>query len=301
MSAYRRIINRFGPGWLTRDLLQLPDGPPREVDSRAFYASMLLMDWAATRLRAGISARFIRSSSPDDALAYAGKGLDVIRGPDENRDSYIARLQTAIDDKRVAGVSWKMLSQIRGYCTPHAVRVRIINSHGNGYTIDRDGTQSVYRHGAWNWDNAKANALKLGLTRTRLNGDVSPAIPWSRFWVVIYPTTETPSQPWQRDGTWGDGSVWGDDGTTWGSTATPGDVFAIRRIVTRWKPLGSRCVSILICFDDTALDPSFTAPPLADGTWMWASKYDPSSPGMRVPARDSNCLFWDGSTPGSPL
>lgn len=301
MSAYRRLISRLGPGWLTRDQIRMPDGTAQEVDSRALYVSMLFMDWAASRLRAGISARFIRASSPDDALAQSGKSLDILRGPDESRDSYIARLQTGIDDKHVAGNNWQMLSQIRGYCSPHAVRVRLINEHGNAYTLDRDGTQSVYRHGAWNWDNATPDAIKLGLMRLRLDGSTRKAIPWARFWIVIYPTTETPSRPWQRDGTWGDGSVWGDDGTTWGSTATPDDVFAIQRIVKRWKPLGTRCVSIIVCFSDTDFDPSTTAPPLPDGTWKWAGKYDATTPGIRVPARNSNAIYWPGTTPGAPL
>lgn len=297
---WRDLVKFLGPSWLVKDAVRFTDGKTREVDSRVLYAIHLMFDAQLQRLRYGVQAR-LTQLAPVDALQYIGSSLDTIQGPSESVAAYRARLQTAIDDQRLAGTAWPLLRQVRGYCSPYAVRVRLVNEHGHWYTIDRDGTQSTYRYSAWNWDNGTKLALQLQIPRNRADGTPSLAIPWSRFWVVIYPTTDATPQPWQRDGTWGDGSTWGDNGQTWGSTATAGDVDAIRKIVTRWKPQGSRCVSIIICFSDTDLNPTSTAPPLADGTWKWAGKYDPSQPGHRVAARSNNAIFWDGSSPGAAL
>lgn len=297
---WRDLAKYMGPGWFVKDQITLSPGVTKEVDNRALYAFLLMLDTMKQRLRYGVEAR-LTQWAPVDALQYIGAGLDTIQGPSESIAAYRARLQTAIDDKRLAGTAWPLLRQIRGYCSPYAVRVRLVNEHGHWYTIDRDGSQSTYRYSAWDWDGATAFALKTGATRVRGNGVSGPAIPWSRFWVVIYPTTGSPSQPWQRDGTWDDGSTWDDNGQTWGSTATPDDVDAIRKIVTRWKPMGSRCVSIIISFSDTDFDPTTTAPPLADGTWKWAGKYSTSTPGVRVNARSTNAIFWDGTSVGADL
>ncbi len=301
MSTLLDQIPDLGPTWLTRDRGIIVNGIPVEVPSRYLTTQATQIQAYYDRINDGVSARFLRAQSPDDALAQQGQIMGILQGPDESRDSYIARLQSGIDDQRLSGGPWSMLRQIRGYCSPHPVRVRIINNHGNAYTIDRDGSETMFRHGAFDWDHAKALALQTNAMRTRANGIVARAIPWSRYWVVIYPTTDAVPQPWQRDGTWGDGSVWGDDGTTWGSTAKTTDVFAIRRIVRTWRMFGSRCVSIIVCWDDTAFDPSTSSPPLPDGTWKLASKYDRSKPGQRIAARNPNAIYWAGTKTGAVL
>ena len=289
----RNRVKFLGPPWLTSDKIRMPDGTEKDSDSRLLYSVALMFDALRARLHYGMLAR-TPDFAPEDALPYVGKGLDMPRGPSEPLESYRARLKGGIDDKRLCGTAWPMMRQIRGYCTPHAVRVRIVNEKGHFYTIDRDGSMSRYRYSSWNWDNATVLAKLLKLTRVRAGGSLGPALPWGRFWVIIYPTTGSPTQPWQRDGTWGDGSVWGEDPGTWGSTATVGDVFAIRRIVRRWKPDGSRCVSIIISFDDTAFDPASS--PLPDGTWKDHAKFDPAHPGRMVPARNPNAIYWGGTS-----
>lgn len=300
MTTLLDKIPLLGPTWLTRDKVVV-GGKTIEIPSRYLTTQATQIQAYYDRLNDGVSARFLRARSPDDALAQQGERMGILKGPDESRDAYIARLQSGVDDQRLAGGAWSLLRQVRGYCSPHAVRVRVINNHGNAYTLDRDGTESTYRHGAFDWDGAKKLALLTGATRTRVTGKTSPAIPWSRWWLIIYPTTDAVPQPWQRDGTWGDGSKWGDDAGTWGSTATSSDVFAIRRMARTWRMAGSRCVSIVICWDDTAFDPSAAAPPLPDGTWKWSSKYDPATPGRRVAARNPNAIYWDGTKPGAAL
>lgn len=300
MSTLLDQIPDLGPGWLTRDRVVV-DGKTIEVPSRYLTTQATQTQGYYDRLNDGVSARFLRVQSPDDALSQQGQRMGIFRGPDESREAYVARLQSGVDDQRLSGGAWSMLRQLRGFCSPHPVRVRIINNHGNAYTIDRDESESVYRHGAFDWDHSKWLALKTKATRTRANGNVGPAIPWSRYWVVIYPTVEAVPQPWQRRGSFGTGGGYGTDAATAGSTATPSVVFAIRRIVRTWRMFGSRCVSIIVCWDDTAFDPSTTAPPLPDGTWKWASKYDRSSPGQRVTARNPNAIYWAGTTTGAAL
>jgi hypothetical protein len=296
---FRHLIRVFGPSWLKTDLVTTPDGVEHKVDARPPYALLSLLDLLRLRLRYGIRAR-MPGLAPVDALQYVGRGLDTLQGPSESIAAYRLRLQTAIDDKRLAGTAWPLLRQLQSYCSPYPVRVRLVNEHGHFYTRDRDGTESRFRYSAWNWDNGRANALAKGYVRNRIGpGGISvpsPAIPWSQFWIIMYPTTGTPSQPWQRK-KWNDGGQWGDGKGTWGSTATHGDVFAIRRIIRRWKPAGSRCVSIIISFDDTAYDPATMTAPI-DGTWARAPKL---VDGVLVNGRDPNSLFWDGTLPGSVL
>lgn len=300
MTTLLDTIPDLGPTWLTRDKGILVDGVPIEVPSRYLTTQSTQIQAYYDRINDGVSARFLREQSPDDALAQQGSRMGILQGPDESRESYVARLQSGIDDQRLAGGAWSMLRQIRGYCSPHPVRVRIINNHGNAYTLERDGTETTYRHGPFDWDRAKWLALKKKLTRTRVDGRVAPAIPWSRYWVIIFPTTDAVPQPWQRRGSFGNGGGFGTDAATAGSTATPSDVFAIRRIVRTWRMGGSRCVSVIICWDDTAFDPS-SAPSLPDGSWKWASKYDRSSPGQRVIARNVNAIYWAGTTEKAEL
>ena len=284
--TWRQLIPFLGPSWLTKDKITNADGSQTEVDSRVLYPIMAMFDAMTQRAYNGVTASMV-GLGPDDAQAMIGQDRQCIRGPAESSVSYAARLQTAIDDARQAGNPWALLSQIRGYCSPNAVRVRLFNDHGNCYTINRDGSRSVVKHTAWNWDGQGIGPGGLGTA-------VSGVTQWSRFWIVIYPTTGSPALPWARSSAWGTaGQVWGPSSSkaTWGSTATSDDVFAIRRICSQWKPAGSRCSKIIVCFNDTDLDPNGGA--LPDGTWGNAGKW---VAGRMVPARNGNCLYWAGTS-----
>ena len=272
--SFLALLRTLGPEWLVGDEITEANGTKTKTDSRILGPIALLLDAERQSLRDGVRAR-MPGVAPLDALSYIGGALKILRGPEEGEDAYRARLIRGIDDLRQLGIAWGMLEQIRGYCTPHAVRVRLVNNHGNMYTIDRDGSRSIDRHTAWNWD-----------------GDTAA---WARFWVLIYMTTGSPQKPWAQVDSWGDvGLTWGTEGKTWGSTATPADVFSIRRIVRDWKPSGSTCVSIIPVFNDTAFDPSDTAPPLPDGTWHTWGRYG-VTPGRKTPARSSDAIYWRGT------
>lgn len=272
MSGLRSLIRKLGPSWLTKDLVQ-----GVETDSRVLYTTALILDALKERVRLGIIARFPGGGSTSDSIPYLARDRSIVTGPSETKANKELRIQQAIDKHRVRGNAWALLENIVGYCSPHAVRVRLVTERGTFYTIDRDGSKSIDRGVAWNWDNA----------------DVEDN--WARFWIIIYPTNDSPQQPWARCNVWGTpGDVWGTEGRTWGSTATPADVQSVRAIVRQWKRAGTRCVKIIACFDDDTFLPTDTAPPNPDGTWRTPATY---VAGVKVPSRSARAIYWHGTGP----
>lgn len=272
MTTFRDLIRKLGPPWLTRDQTPDPDGGTVETDSRVLTVISIMFDGFGDRLRNGIRARF-PGLAPEDALGYIGRDRRITRGPDESSAAFEVRLRAFLDGHRKRGSAWAMAEQLRGYCSPHAVRVRVVNEHGTMWTTERDGTLSVDRGTAWSWD---GTGLVAG---------------WARFWVIIYPTVGPPTKPWQIEGQWGDGTTKYGDGGTIGTTATPGDVKAIRKIVQEWKPAGSLCVHVIIAFDDASFAPAQAAPPLPGGGW--ADYADNGTP--YVKARLDTARYWKGT------
>lgn len=271
MSGLRTMIRKLGPGWLVKDQITLADGSTVEVDNRVLYAVLVLYDALIQRAKLGIKARFPGAGATADSLRYIGRDRLILRGPAEARDIYEARLRGAVEKHRTRGNAWRLMEQIRAYCSPHEVRIRVWTDRGKVYTLDRDGTESVNRETDWNWDGL------FGVDGV-----------WSRFWVIIYPTTGSPRQPWDQP-LWG-AVNWGE--FTWGSTATLADVQAIRAIVETWKPEGTHCRNIIIAFGDADFDPEDAAPPLPDGTWGPVSE---NEGGEQVPTRNENAAYWPGT------
>lgn len=282
MSFFRSLVRRLGPGWLVKD--ELPDGT--EVDNRFLYAVSLVLDAQLERFREGILARFpgpagARSRStpgaPADALHLIGRDRLIRRGPAEPADHFESRCVRAIDDHRVRGNAWALLEQIQGMLAPRAVKVALVNEHGNFYTIDADGTRTRDKHTAWDWD---GSALEDA---------------WARSWVVIY--TEG-GVPFEEGPAWGDddqwGGAWGTDGYTWGSTATPDEAIGVQQTLPDWIMAGSRVQNVILSFDDSDFDPSDSAPPLPDGTWGPEYKI---VGGVAVPNRNTHARYWKGTGP----
>lgn len=272
------LTRRLGPAWLAQDELYV-DGEYIETDSILLFTTEMLLDSRLERLRTGVLCRFPGNGTmPADALQYAGRDRRIRRGPAEPQEVYEPRLVTAIEKHRTRGNAFRLMEQVRANCYPHDVRVRVWTDRGDVYTLERDGTtHSVVRDTAWNWDG--------------LFGTGTPPV-WSRFWVLIYVTVPTatgaPTQPWQRL-TWGmPGLTWG-SGYTWGSTATPADVQAIRSIVETWKPEGTHCRYIAVVFDDAAFDPAGALP---DGTW---GPWTKTSGTVHVETRSKAAIYWPGT------
>lgn len=258
MMTQRRIFYELMPSWLSSGEGELHQ-----------YALGIVRDAANERARQAAHCRF-PETGPNDALSYQQRDRLIVRGIDETRESYAARLVQWLNDHRKRGNPFELMHQLRGYCNCD-VRIRTVDRRGNWFTRERDGTESfALDTGAWDWD-------------------AVPASPdWARFWVIIYPTTDPLPQPWQATRTWGMGYRWG-DGRTWGTTATPEQVSMVRSIVKLWRPEGTRCEWIIIAFDDTSFDPMAPEP---DGDWDLWSVGDPRLKNRLVTAR-----YWKGTGP----
>ncbi len=227
----------------------------------------ILVDGAIQALK----ARF-PTDCPEDALAYHSRDRVIPRGPSESSTSFRARLLKWLTLWRGSGVGRVMLDEIAIFLAPETCRIRLWTQVGVVYTREADGTFRVERAaGVWNWDG---------------RADL-----WSRFWVIIY---STGGVPWSRDGTWGDGELWGEDElSTWGSTATVDEISSIRSIVSERKPAPSVCKKIVVSFDDAAFALSDASPPLPGGLWGNASS---NVGGTQSPTRDARAIYWEGTT-----
>lgn len=257
LQRMRGLFRKLVPSWAQDDA----EGAP------VLYSLGLLCDAVLEHAWHALIARFPHHA-PSDAVSLIARDRKLVQGIDETQAAFADRLVTWLDEHRVRGNPYALMRQLRGYCNA-AVRVRTVDRRGNWYTIEADGTYG-YRGPAenpstafgWDWDGGALDR-------------------WARFWVVIYPTAL--GEPWDRPPSWGDpGLVWGAPGATWGSTATVDEVEAVRRIVRDWKPAGTRCEHIIICFDASAFNPvdSFGLP---DGTWDHA------------PNRYADAAYWRGT------
>lgn len=218
----------------------------------------------------------------DEALSYHGRDRGVRRAPAESRASFVARLKSWRTTAKKIGSAAAIVRAIQSYAlgslggTPS---VTLVTNTGTWYVLDSAGTitRTVSLPGPSNWD-----------------WDGHPEL-WDRFWIVLYADEwqfGDPPQPWERDGTWGDGELWGNDGTsTIGSTATPDQVIAIRQLIADHKGADQLCVAVVVSFDDTAWKPDSSGT-LPDGLYALHGKYDGS--GNMGVARSADALYWDG-------
>jgi hypothetical protein len=270
MATTFRSLRKFaGPPWL------VVNGDSAAVG----YVLDALKDAFVDRLEKGLLARFPQqgpdgSPAADDALAAMGRDRRIKRGIFDTSAAYALRLLRWLDDWKVAGNPYALMQQLAAYLGP-SVSLRTVDARGNWYSRAADGTLSVNRQqGNWDWSGQNAY-------------DVAR---WSRFWVIIYP-----NGLWQPGPKWGDaGAKWGTPGRTWGSTATSEQVASVRSLVADWKPAGTRCVNIIVAFDNTSFDP--TQPRdgtgLPNGLWSLPSYTNGSN--AQAPSRLATARYWDG-------
>jgi len=257
IARFRNVLRSMAPAWLR-------EGEGGQV----LFSLGYLMDGFVERLREGVHARF-PSDAPADALAYLGRDRRIRRGLSESDASYRVRLIRYLDDLRVLGNPYALMTQLRAFLGAD-LAMRTVDNNGTWFSIEADGTRSVeLGAGNWDWDGSAAS--------------------WSRFWVIIYPNGF-----WSTI-TWGDPALtWGKPDLTWGSTATPDQVKGVRELVAEWKPAGTRCVNIIIAFDNASFDPTDPpGAPLPDGTWGKMSKNDV---GEQVPSRLASARYWKGTS-----
>lgn len=219
------------------------------------------------------------SDCPEDALPFHGRDRGLRRGPHESADSFRARLLAWRTFAKKLGSAEDIVRNVQTYAIGNGFQlptVRLVTNTGTWFTLG-PGTRTAIERvvslpGPSNWD-----------------WDGHPEL-WDRFWIILYAS----EWAWDRDGTWGDGEIWGNDGSsTIGSTATPVDVVSIRQLVADAQAGDALCVSIIVSFDDAAFAPDGSGT-LPDGLWAHHGKRDGS--GNVVVARSEDALYWDGTT-----
>lgn len=212
--------------------------------SRYQYVSNLALDILSQRTTEGVEARF-PGLGTTTALPYIGTDRNIDRGPTELETSYIDRLIKWLDSWRIAGHPYAVLSQVSSYFLPALIKITSVSNHGRWHFLE-NGSLSYFKSGPigalgnWNWDNQPNK--------------------WWRAWDIL-------DGVFEQDGTWDDPGTW-DDGGTWDTTATPQDVAAIRRLISKWKSKG------VVVFPIINFDPGYfqhlnarNGAGLPDGAW----------------------------------
>lgn len=233
-------------------LLRKSMGPPYYVgvdgeQGLIGYSLDLIKDAYLERVRLGLLYRHPEgngvTAAPSDALAQTGKTRGIVRGISETDAGYAARLKRHLKDRRQQGTPWALMRQLQAYIGEGS-SFRVVTINGTYCSLSTAGIETYQLGGTWNWTDA----------------DLSQ---WSRFWVVIYPGNR-----------WG-GHLWGEGGLYWGTfnwglDFTEGQLNTLRAIIRKWKPAGTKCVSIIVATDGTRFDP---ASPEADASAVPSAIY----------------------------
>ncbi len=234
---------------------------------RVLWTIVGMIDVAVEVLVQGIQARWPGVGTPT-ALPMIGRSRGILRGQADTDATYAAKLRGWLDRWRTAGTAYAICRELHEWLG-NGPRVRVITRSGHWTTIETDGTVTRTT-AAWDWDSV-SNPERSGF--------------WSDIWIVIYPTQ------WAASGTWGDGSLWGDNSNGFGHDVTVAEYDAVRFLIRTWKAAHTR-VRCVIWTSDTALFDPTSAPSKPDGTWgRWgqyvAGSYVPS--GRNV----STCRYWE--------
>lgn len=256
MTGFREAFTANIPGWLS-------DGEGGDL----LFSFGMLFDETAEFGYHGVFARF-PAYGTDDSLSAIGRDRQIVRGFVETAASYELRLVRWLDSHKLGGNPFELLDRLAGYFSGFDVKMRVVNNAGNWYTRNADGTRSfVLSLQNWNWD-----------------GNTSA---WSRFWVIVYPST---TGLCADEGVWGiDADQWGDSEGTWGTSFSPEQVSTIREIIRHGKPPWARCEWIICAFDDASFNPFAPEP---DGTWgFWGKPLG----GAQAEARLATARYFDGT------
>lgn len=199
------------------------------IGLRIFYTIGTMLDAYSDEMREGIKAR-MPGIGTYTALPYLGRDRQIDRGPTEPDASYAARLSGAFDAWRIAGSARAILEQLRAYFSPSdGPPMRTVSNQAVWHEIDPtsgETTKTVVRTN-WQWDSF---------------GQATPRTKNHRGWVIIEGLGIWILDRYDGTTTWGDGG-------TWGSTALPPEVAAIRGIVRKWKSAHNYVPSVIVTFN----------------------------------------------------
>lgn len=247
---FRDIFYRLVPSWLSSGEGEL-----------VLYSLGFMGDAMAERFRLSYESD-LPEYAPEDALAYIGRDRKIVRGINEPAAAYADRLVRYLDDHLTQGNPFALMDQLYAYLQTSGVTLRTVDRRGNWFERASDGTRTFTLDQAnWDWD-----------------GDA--VTNWGRFWVIIFSNTG----PWTTQWTHPGGTA--TDGTT---TATADEIAGVMSLIKEWKPTGTRCEWVIVCFGSpvTYFGPSTGDDP--GGTW---ENWSASTP--RRPVRDAIARYWRG-------
>jgi len=250
---FREIFYDLCPSWLKSGESELVQ-----------YSLQLMHDVWAERFQLSYEAD-LPEYAPEDALAYMGRDRGIRRGINEPSAAYAARLLRYLDDHKTQGNPFALMDQLYAYLQTSGVTLRTVDRRGNWFTRAASGTRGVGLDLAnWDWDGGSlAN--------------------WGRFWVVVFSDTG----PWSSQ--WLHGAP-GSDSKSGTTTATADEIAGVMTIIREWKPAGTRCEWVIVCFDSpgTSFGPETGDDPL--GTW---GRWSDAAASAR-PVRDADARYWRG-------
>ncbi len=232
--AFRDSILAISPPSLCEE-----GGVAEAVQFAEGVAIDVVADWVTDGVKASMPG-----VGTNDALYLIGRDMQIDRGPNETDDHYIERLRGAVDSHRVRGAGPELLRQLLAWFSPStATPLRLVSNSA-----------------VWHEINLTTEAVTKTVVGTNWDWDAFTSERWWRGWVII----DSTAGPWVQE-IWDAGQLW-DDGGVWDSSATPGEVSAIQRIVDRWKPGNIDCVNIIVIFDAALFTVAETSPPNPSGT-----------------------------------
>lgn len=261
MINLRDAIRSFVPVWLS-DRVQLGL-------TRAFafiYSLVTPQDAVLEHTTQAVQARF-PGVGTNTALPYLGNDREVLRGPTETEEAYVARLQNWLYYAKRRG-SRECIARMIHEFLPGNPKVRVISRSGAWTTIDTAGVLTEeYLPGSWNWD---GNSHPERASST-----------WD-IWIVIYQSHYSVAPNWGT-GSWGGPNCLG--------IAMPREVFAdLVRTISIAKSAHSIVRSILITSNVNDFSPSIIGSLMPDGWW---GNYGRKVGANQVAARPLTVRFYD--------
>lgn len=250
-TTFRDSVKKISPPWLQGFW-----------GYRLMYSIAIQMDGIADMLTEGVLAR-MPGFGTHDALQYSGNDKQILRGFAESDESYIQRLQTALDVWKIAGNAQSIILELAGYVSPLTPRFRYVV---NG--VDESGTRIA------DWITVEAGVVTYFRANPN-NWDWDGSFSQVRFWIIVYPGVWTGR-------TWGNGDRY-NDGHTWGTSATLAQVEDVRSLIAKFKCAGTRELYTIVATSSSQFDPTAApGPPMPSGNWNDSRNRDP------------NAFYWPG-------
>src|SRR5262250_1435828 len=126
----RDVIREMSPPWLAR-----------EWGEKLLYTIGLTLDGIIDWADQGLMSRFPYRETPDGAVPHIATNRLIVRGFAESKSAFLDRLKLwlEIDYHPTRGNAFALLTQIQGYLTGYAVRLRTVDVHGTWYSIYENG------------------------------------------------------------------------------------------------------------------------------------------------------------------